>query len=236
MTGGAFGLEASLPALVVATIAGVGDPRPRGPRRGQIVPPMWARKALSAPAGALRAAPSRTSPRLMSRIRPNGWSPGCSEQVEMGAVGEEGEAARGRRAGRSTASQPVGGAVEMEGVGGADDDVDLAVEVAARSAASRARAGRRCRNGRANRRPPPGSTAPVVAVEHRQRPPVRPLGREHPVERGELAAIGAEHRLELGELLAAWRSAWPWSRTSGVGAAVGAAIGVGAAARRDRHW
>jgi membrane protease YdiL (CAAX protease family) len=61
MTGGPFGLEASLPALVVATAAGVGI-LAVAVRRGQIVAPMWSRARLSAPAAAPPDAQSHTSP------------------------------------------------------------------------------------------------------------------------------------------------------------------------------
>ena len=57
MTGGAFGLEASLPALIIATAAGILI-LILAIRRGRVVPPMWARKAdhpsiaaLSEPSG-----------------------------------------------------------------------------------------------------------------------------------------------------------------------------------------
>jgi uncharacterized protein len=61
MTGGSFGLEASLPALVVATAAGVGI-LALAVRRGQIVAPIWSRPRLSAPAAAPPDAQSHTSP------------------------------------------------------------------------------------------------------------------------------------------------------------------------------
>jgi uncharacterized protein len=61
MTGGAFGLEASLPALIVATGAGILI-LVYAVRRGRIVPPMWARNAVSVPADAPPAAQSHTLP------------------------------------------------------------------------------------------------------------------------------------------------------------------------------
>ena len=61
LTGGAFGLEASLPAVAVATTAGLAM-LVVAVRRGSVVPPMWSRKAVSAPAGAPPAAQSHTSP------------------------------------------------------------------------------------------------------------------------------------------------------------------------------
>lgn len=61
MTGGAFGLEASLPAVVVATAAGVAI-LAVAIRKGQLVQPMWSRRTLSAPAAAPPAAQSHTSP------------------------------------------------------------------------------------------------------------------------------------------------------------------------------
>jgi membrane protease YdiL (CAAX protease family) len=50
LTGGAFGLEASLPAVIVATTVGAAI-LAVAVRKGRIVPPMWGRKAASAPAG-----------------------------------------------------------------------------------------------------------------------------------------------------------------------------------------
>ena len=61
MTGGAFGLEASLPAVVVATAAGVAI-LAVAVRKGRVVAPMWARPRLNAPAEAPPAARSHTSP------------------------------------------------------------------------------------------------------------------------------------------------------------------------------
>src|ERR1700710_2322908 len=61
LTGGAFGLEASLPAVVVATTAGVAI-LAVAIRKGRLVRPMWSREALSAPAAAPPAAQSHTSP------------------------------------------------------------------------------------------------------------------------------------------------------------------------------
>jgi membrane protease YdiL (CAAX protease family) len=61
MTGGAFGLEASLPALVIATAAGIVI-LVLAIRRGHLVPPMWARKAVSVPAAAPPDAQSHTLP------------------------------------------------------------------------------------------------------------------------------------------------------------------------------
>jgi uncharacterized protein len=57
LTGGAFGLEASVPAVVVATTAGIAI-LVVAIRRGQVVPPMW----ISARAGAIPAGQSHTSP------------------------------------------------------------------------------------------------------------------------------------------------------------------------------
>jgi membrane protease YdiL (CAAX protease family) len=57
LTGGAFGLEASVPAVVVATAAGVAI-LVVAVRRGRVVPPMW----VSGRGGAIPAAPPRTSP------------------------------------------------------------------------------------------------------------------------------------------------------------------------------
>jgi membrane protease YdiL (CAAX protease family) len=62
LTGGAFGLEASLPAVIVATAAGLAI-LAVAVRKGRVVPPMWSRKAVSARAGAPPAAPPHTSPR-----------------------------------------------------------------------------------------------------------------------------------------------------------------------------
>jgi len=59
MTGGAFGLEASLPGLVVATAAGLAI-LVVAVRRGRVVPPMWVR--ARAPADASPAEPPHTSP------------------------------------------------------------------------------------------------------------------------------------------------------------------------------
>jgi membrane protease YdiL (CAAX protease family) len=63
LTGGAFGLEASLPAVVVATAAGVGILIVAA-RRGAVVAPLWARRPVSAPAPAPApaAVPARTPP------------------------------------------------------------------------------------------------------------------------------------------------------------------------------
>jgi uncharacterized protein len=59
MTGGPFGLEASLPGLVIATIAGLAI-LALAIRRGRLVPPMWV--SGRAPAGAIPAGQSHTSP------------------------------------------------------------------------------------------------------------------------------------------------------------------------------
>jgi membrane protease YdiL (CAAX protease family) len=59
MTGGAFGLEASLPALVIATAAGIVI-LILAVRRGRVVAPMWVR--ARAPADAIPDARSHTSP------------------------------------------------------------------------------------------------------------------------------------------------------------------------------
>jgi len=61
LTGGAFGLEASLPAVIIATSAGVAI-LAVAVRKGGVVPPLWSRKAVSAPAAAPPAARSHTSP------------------------------------------------------------------------------------------------------------------------------------------------------------------------------
>jgi membrane protease YdiL (CAAX protease family) len=58
LTGGGFGLEASLPAVIVATGAGIVI-LAAAIRKGRVVRPMW----VSAPAGAIPAAPPDTSPR-----------------------------------------------------------------------------------------------------------------------------------------------------------------------------
>jgi hypothetical protein len=62
LTGGAFGLEASLPAVIVATAAGIAI-LAVAIRKGRLVQPTWSRRPISAPAGALPAGQSRTSPR-----------------------------------------------------------------------------------------------------------------------------------------------------------------------------
>jgi membrane protease YdiL (CAAX protease family) len=61
LSGGAFGLEASLPGLIVATTAGVAI-LAVAIRKGQVVEPMWSARRVSAPAGAPLAAQSHTSP------------------------------------------------------------------------------------------------------------------------------------------------------------------------------
>jgi len=61
LTGGAFGLEASLPAVIVATAAGVAI-LVVAIRKGRLVQPMWSRRPVNAPAGALPAGQSHTSP------------------------------------------------------------------------------------------------------------------------------------------------------------------------------
>lgn len=61
MTGGAFGLEASLPALIIATAAGIMI-LVLAIRRGRLVPPMWSRKAINGPAATLPAEQPHTSP------------------------------------------------------------------------------------------------------------------------------------------------------------------------------
>lgn len=61
LTGGAFGLEASLPAVIIATSAGVAI-LAVAVRKGGVVPPLWSRKPVSAPAAAPPAARSHTSP------------------------------------------------------------------------------------------------------------------------------------------------------------------------------
>ena len=61
MTGGAFGLEASLPAVVVATAAGVAI-LAVAVRKGRVVAPMWARARLKASAEAPPDGRSHTSP------------------------------------------------------------------------------------------------------------------------------------------------------------------------------
>jgi hypothetical protein len=61
MTGGAFGLEASLPAVVVATTAGVAI-LAVAVRKGAVVAPMWSRKTISGPAATAPAEPPHTSP------------------------------------------------------------------------------------------------------------------------------------------------------------------------------
>jgi membrane protease YdiL (CAAX protease family) len=61
LTGGAFGLEASLPAVIVATAAGVAI-LAVAIRTGRLIQPMWARRPISAPAAALPAGQSHTSP------------------------------------------------------------------------------------------------------------------------------------------------------------------------------
>jgi membrane protease YdiL (CAAX protease family) len=62
MTGGAFGLEASLPAVIVATTAGLAI-LALAIRKGELVPPMWARKTISGPGDAPGDGQSHTSPR-----------------------------------------------------------------------------------------------------------------------------------------------------------------------------
>jgi membrane protease YdiL (CAAX protease family) len=61
LTGGAFGLEASLPGLIVATTAGVAI-LAVAIRKGQVVQPMWSARRVSAPDAALPAEPPHTSP------------------------------------------------------------------------------------------------------------------------------------------------------------------------------
>jgi hypothetical protein len=61
LTGGAFGLEASLRAVVVATTAGVAI-LAVPVRKGSLVPPMRVRKPVSAPVGAPPVEQSHTSP------------------------------------------------------------------------------------------------------------------------------------------------------------------------------
>jgi len=61
MTGGAFGLEASLPAVIIATTAGVAILLV-AIRRGRLVAPMWSREAVGAPAAALPDGQSDTLP------------------------------------------------------------------------------------------------------------------------------------------------------------------------------
>jgi membrane protease YdiL (CAAX protease family) len=61
MTGGPFGLEASLPAVAVATAAGLAI-LAVAIRKGQLVPSLWSRKDLSAPAEAPADGQSHTSP------------------------------------------------------------------------------------------------------------------------------------------------------------------------------
>lgn len=61
LTGGDFGLEASLPAVLVATTAGVAI-LALAIRKGALVPPMWARGRVNAPADAIPDARSHTSP------------------------------------------------------------------------------------------------------------------------------------------------------------------------------
>jgi hypothetical protein len=61
LTGGAFGLEASVAAVAVATTAGVAI-LAVAIRQGRLVQPMWTRKALSGPAGVPPAAQSHTLP------------------------------------------------------------------------------------------------------------------------------------------------------------------------------
>ena len=116
----------------------------------------------------------------------------------MGAVGEEGDA-RPRAQPMQHRIEPVRRAVQVKGIGCADDDVDLAVQQSAEprpvllqpvgDVVIVAPIGDDCRVHRASR-----------PVEDLHGPPVRAPGREDPVEGRELAAIGAEHRLQLGEL------------------------------------
>jgi membrane protease YdiL (CAAX protease family) len=61
LTGGAFGLEASLPAVIIATGAGVAI-LAVAIRKDRVVPPMWRRKAISAPGGEPPAGQPHTSP------------------------------------------------------------------------------------------------------------------------------------------------------------------------------
>ena len=61
LSGGAFGLEASLTGMAVATTAGLAI-LVLAVRRGRVVPPMWARREVSAPADATPAEPPHTSP------------------------------------------------------------------------------------------------------------------------------------------------------------------------------
>jgi membrane protease YdiL (CAAX protease family) len=61
LTGGEFGLEASLPAVIIATTAGVAI-LAVAVRRGAVVRPPWARPQVSAPAPAPPDAPAHTSP------------------------------------------------------------------------------------------------------------------------------------------------------------------------------
>jgi len=56
MTGGAFGLEASLPGVIVATAAGLAI-LALATRRGQVAPPMWSRARVGASAGPSGVAP-----------------------------------------------------------------------------------------------------------------------------------------------------------------------------------
>ncbi len=117
----------------------------------------------------------------------------------MGAAGDEAERGFGTQP-VEHCLQPMRRAVEIEGVGGADDQVNLAVEVGLqrwpvasddmRDVVMLAPIGG------------DGGVDPTGrAVEQRAGASVGAARREHPVEARELAAIGTERRLELCKFL-----------------------------------